>query len=80
MRRYKSNKLKRSNAGHNNSLRRLNNLMISKNGFYKKGEFNDLEKRRMYHIAAYEKQVRFNRVLTRNEKTTLWNSIQVNHY
>lgn len=80
MRKFESISLRRSNAGHNNSLKKINLTMLSKNGFYKKGEWEDLEKRRIYHIAVYEKQERCNRVLSKTEKNELWNSIKINSY
>lgn len=80
MRNFYKKSLRRSNAGHQIALKKINNTMLSKCGFYKKGEWESLEKRRMYHIGTYEKQKRYKRVLSKSEKESLWNNIIVNSY
>lgn len=72
--------LNRSNAGHQNSIKRINNIKASKAGFYEKGEWEDLEKRRMYHIGVYQRQRFYKRILTKDEKSDIWNNINVNGY
>lgn len=72
--------LNRSNAGHKAALKKINRVMISKCGFYKKGEWESLEKRRMYHVGVHQRQRYYNRVLTKDEKKSLWNNIVVNSY
>ena len=73
-------KVLRSNNGHRSSLMRINKRKNESNGFYGKGEFEKLEKSRIYHISVYNSQLKENIVLSKSRKKKIWNSIKVDPY
>ena len=67
----------KSNLAHKNSLNRINKIKSNKAGFYKRGEFERLEKKRIYHIAVLNKQASENKILNRNQKKSIWKKIKI---
>lgn len=51
--------------------------MVSKNGFYKKGEWEHLEKKRIYHAKCVDVIENKNKLLTYREKKKIFNSISI---
>ena len=67
----------RSYKAHLNSYKRINNKMLSKNGFYKKGEFKSLEHKRIYHLRCADLIYRLNHRISTSTKKEIFKNIYV---
>jgi hypothetical protein len=75
-----SKKVLRSMYAHERCYGKIGKKMLEKNGFFKKGEWERLERKRIYHNACVHKMSDTNRLLTRQEKKNIFNNIKLKIY
>ena len=76
MKKY-SKKVWRSMKAHERSSELINNKMLEKNGFYKKGEWETLTRKRTYHNECVFRMSDNNKLLSRNEKKDIFRNIKI---
>lgn len=72
--------VKKSVDNHLKRYDQISNIMLSKNGFYKRGEWEKLEKKRIYHAKCAEDIEARNRLLSFSEKKKIFRGIKVRNY
>lgn len=70
-------KVKKSVFNHLTRYDQISNKMYEKNGIYKRGEWERLEKKRIYHARCADIIESKNRLLSFKEKKKIFNSIVV---
>ena len=78
---YRYNKkVWRSMNAHERCAKKINKIMNEKNGFYKKGEYECLEKKRIYHNTCLNYMSSHNKLLNISQKRNIYKNINIKTY